>query len=121
MIHINIFENFNPRDVDLVLSEETPAYKSFNIYLNSEKIGTIDVGFYKKGMKEEEAEIIGIFINEKSQKKGIGKIAIKKLFMELPNVNLFLVMPTVESFRFWENIGAYPYSSGYLGIDKKSF
>lgn len=122
MIHIKLFEEhyMDLAQVDLVLMEEEPLYKSFGIYLNSKKIGILDVGFYKENLRHDECEIVGIHINSDIQGKGIGRLAIKRLFDKFPNINYFLVMPTRDSLGFWESIGGKYYEDGYLAINRKA-
>ena len=64
MRHIKLFEEhyIDLAQVDLVLMEEEPLYKSFGIHLNNKKIGILDVGFYKENLRYDECEIVGIHI-----------------------------------------------------------
>lgn len=120
MRHIKLFEEhyIDLAQVDLVLMEEEPLYKSFGIHLNNKKIGILDVGFYKENLRYDECEIVGIHINSDIQGKGIGRLSIKRLFDKFPNINYFLAMPTRDSLGFWESIGAKYYEDGYLSIKR---
>ncbi len=122
MIYIKLFEEhyMDLAQVDLVLMEEEPLYKSFEIYLNNKKIGTLDVGFYKENLRYDEGEITEIHVYEEFQGKGIGRLAIRRLFDKFPSVNYFLAMPTQESMDFWKSIGAEYHEDGYLSIKRGS-
>ena len=122
MIHLKLFEEhyIDLAQIDLVLVEEAPLYKSFGIYLNNKKVGILDVGFYKENLRYDEGEIVGIHINSDMQGKGIGRLAIRRLFDIFPRVNYFLAMPTRDSIDFWKNIGAEHYEDEYVVIKRGS-
>lgn len=124
MIHLKLFEEHNNyldiAQIDLVLAEEAPLYKSFEIYLNNRKAGILDVGFYKESLRKDEGEIVGIHIDENLQGGGLGRLAIKRLFDKFPNINYFLAMPTKDSIGFWESIGAKYYEDEYVIINRGS-
>jgi len=122
MIHIKIFEehSLDLAQLDLVLVEEAPQYKSFAIYFNNRKSGTLDIGFYKENLRYDEGEISGIHIYEEFRGRGIGRLAIRRLFDKFPGINYFLAMPTQESASFWESLGAKYHEDGYLIIKRGS-
>lgn len=122
MRHIKLFEEhyIDLAQIDLVLVEEAPQYKSFAIYFNNRKAGILDVGFYKKNLRYDEGEIAGIHVYEEFRGKGIGRLAIRRLFDKFPALNYFLAMPTQESMDFWKSIGAEYHEDGYLSIKRGS-
>lgn len=118
MIHIKLFENYNLGEIDLIKVDDSPSYKAFDIYLNNNKVGIIDVGLYKEDLNSGEAEIVAIKINQEHRGFGIGKIAVNRLFEEFPHIKSFIVMPTIESMDFWKSIGANLYKESYLIIHR---
>lgn len=121
MIHIKIYESYNNLgEIELISVEEAPLYKAFDIHINYKKVGTVDVGFYKEDLKNNQAEIVGISINSEFRGMGIGKLAVNKLFLEFPNIDSFIAMPTEESIGFWKSIGATEYYKGYFIIKRNS-
>jgi len=122
MIHIKLFEEhyLDLAQIDLVLVEKAPLYQSFALYLNDRKVGILDVGFYKDNLRYDEGEIVGINIDAQYQGKGLGKLAIRRLFDKFPKINYFLAMPTRDSIGFWESIGAEYSEDEYFVIKRGS-
>lgn len=105
-------------NITLSLMDETPVTTAFNIMHKENVVGQIEVGKFNKKLNDDDLEIVLIKIEEQFRGVKLGAETIKALWVQFPDINRFILMPTQESKDFWERIGAVILNDTYYMINR---
>lgn len=105
-------------NVTLSVSDETPVTTAFNIMHKGKPAGQIEVGKFNQKLNDDDLEIIFIKVNEQFRGLKLGTETIQALWKQFPDTNRFILMPTNESYEFWEKMGATRLNDTYHMINR---
>jgi ribosomal protein S18 acetylase RimI-like enzyme len=107
MKYIKLFELWDESRIKFIESENSiPQFRSYYIFDNGTKIGTLDLSFLYSNLKPDEIEIAGLIINPAFQRQNLGRKIIESLWVEYPNINKIYLQSIEESKGFWKKMGA---------------